>query len=154
MCWSMGKSPDTKDGMPWTKAESPRILMRMFANRFVFILVYYVSGCLTPKSRLAPGQADGFSSRLNFSTNVRTRRLASIRTTPNHINADEMVSNAGEFGLRVAVKNIATVAAVTTNEQQIRIARCLVKSAMAARRRTGSAAVSSNHLLYLVFIIA
>jgi hypothetical protein len=30
----------------------------------------------------------------------------------------------------------------------------LVKSAMAARRRTGSAAVSSNHLLYLVFIIA
>ena len=62
------------------------------------------------------------------------------------------LSRTAEVGLRVAVKNMASALPVITNAQQKRMARRLVKSAMAARRRVGSAAVCSNHLLYLVNI--
>ena len=72
-------------------------------------------------------------------------------TTIQDMNAAKL-SMTGEIELRVTMKLMASAQTVISEAQQKRMARRLVKPAMATRRSAGSAAVCSNHRLYLVFI--
>jgi hypothetical protein len=56
-------------------------------------------------------------------------------------------------GAAIPGANTTRAQTVETTAQLKKMARCFVKSAMAARRRTGSVAACSNHLLNFVFII-